>query len=70
MWACPCADICARTKEKRTTYADWTAISPGGNKREKQKSAEESFILPYANRDPNQKLQHSRLGEVIKHDSE
>jgi hypothetical protein len=29
-----------------------------------------SFIVPHGNRDPNQKLQHSRLEEVIKHDSE
>lgn len=28
------------------------------------------LINSHVNRDPNQKLQHSRLEEVIKHDSE
>lgn len=35
-----CADNCAPTKEKLATYAASISISPGENKREKQKSAE------------------------------
>lgn len=64
-----CAYNCAPTKEKLATYAASISIPTGENKREKQKSAEQSFILSYANRDANQKLQHSRPGKVTKYDS-
>lgn len=64
-----CAYNCASTKEKLPTYAASISIPTGENKREKQKSVEQSFILSYANRDANQKLQHSRPGKVTKYDS-